>query len=194
MEINDDLIGGGVGGAGSGTCVGHDDDKYISIEENLDDEKVNKLLLGELDYLKNSFSRDHHRLNHHHLHPTTNTTNNNSNSDNSNLNCNNDSCSNATTNSDEKADDDSSSLHEDDHRRILPLACESSTNTNHSGLNNNNNVGNCSNSQNLSRQEKMLNSNSKVLHHLHTSILPFTNLINDFDAQYSWDYTDNNNI
>lgn len=35
---------------------------------------------------------------------------------------------------------------------------------------------------------------TKLLNHLHTSMTPFANLINDFDAQYSWDYTDNNNL
>ena len=34
---------------------------------------------------------------------------------------------------------------------------------------------------------------SKVVHHIHTSIAPFqSTLMNDFDNQYLWDYSDNN--
>lgn len=48
-------------------------------------------------------------------------------------------------------------------------------------------------SANSKRAREVL-SKSSIIHHLHTSLAPFTSLINDFDAQYSWDYTDNNNI
>ena len=44
------------------------------------------------------------------------------------------------------------------------------------------------------RRAREILSKSSIIHHLHASLAPFTSLINDFDAQYSWDYTDNNNI
>jgi hypothetical protein len=31
---------------------------------------------------------------------------------------------------------------------------------------------------------------TKLIHHMHASILPYSNF-RDFDTQYSWDYTDN---
>lgn len=49
--------------------------------------------------------------------------------------------------------------------------------------------------KNSLRHENKLNTkttvvNSKLVHHIHAPIIPYTNF-RDFDAQYSWDYTDN---
>ena len=42
-----------------------------------------------------------------------------------------------------------------------------------------------------SANDILLNQNSNLVHHLHASIVPYNNLIADFDTQYIWDYESN---
>ena len=67
----------------------------------------------------------------------------------------------------------------------------SNINANNTNNNNKNDETNCMTGEKDTANDILLNQKSNLVHHLHASIVPYNNLIADFDTQYIWDYESN---